>query len=101
MTLPPGCSWAHQTGLTLVGDAAHVMPPLGTGVNLAMLDAAELAENLVQADDWRQALQHSERAMLTRSAPVAHQCIAAFGQMFSDTALQSTMEHFDAVHHDS
>lgn len=98
VTLPAQCRWQHQSGLTLVGDAAHVMPPLGTGVNLAMLDAAELAENLIHAADWRLAVQASERAMLDRSGAIASQCIASFDAMFGPDAHQSGVGHFDAHH---
>ena len=102
MTLPAKSGWPHQPGLTLVGDAAHVMPPLGTGVNLAMLDAAELAENLIYAADWRQALRHSEQIMLDRASAIAIaiaiQCIESFDEMFSQGARQSGIDHFD-VHH--
>ena len=38
--------WPSQPNLTLLGDAAHRMPPNGEGVNQAMLDALELAEAL-------------------------------------------------------
>lgn len=38
--------WPSQPNLTLLGDAAHRMPPNGEGVNQAMLDALDLAEAL-------------------------------------------------------
>ncbi|KAJ6787460.1 hypothetical protein PWT90_08734 [Aphanocladium album] len=47
--LPYGTSWKHKPGVTVIGDAAHVMLPNGEGVNQAMLDAVLLAEHVTKA----------------------------------------------------
>lgn len=48
--LPVGFSFAHQAGLTVVGDAAHLMTPFaGEGVNVGMEDARRLATAIVAA----------------------------------------------------
>ncbi|KAJ3232569.1 hypothetical protein HDU78_006973 [Chytriomyces hyalinus] len=44
--LPIGMSWDRLPGVTLLGDAAHLMLPSGEGVNLAMRDALELSQVL-------------------------------------------------------
>ncbi|MBL1292107.1 FAD-dependent oxidoreductase [Streptomyces sp. NPDC057067] len=71
--LPVPHTWEHTPGVTLLGDAAHLMPPLGVGVNLAMLDACELALALAGASTVDDAVRGYEKTMLPRSAELARQ----------------------------
>lgn len=80
--LPIGHCWQNRAGLTLIGDAAHVMSPFGgDGVNNAMLDAVELAGKLTGNTPWREAVADYEQAMFSRtiaSATGAAEAVATF-----------------------
>ncbi|NDZ80682.1 FAD-dependent monooxygenase [Streptomyces sp. SID10853] len=65
--LPVPHTWEHNPTVTLLGDAAHLMPPLGVGVNLAMLDACELALAIVDNNAVADAVRTYEKSMLPRS----------------------------------
>ena len=69
--LPAPHSWEHSSTVTLLGDAAHLMPPVGVGVNLAMLDASELALAVAHSDTIEEAVRRYESTMLPRSTEIA------------------------------
>ncbi|KAF2657596.1 FAD/NAD(P)-binding domain-containing protein [Lophiostoma macrostomum CBS 122681] len=69
--LPVGFRWAHKKGITLLGDAAHLMTPFaGIGVNTAFYDAMLLADAVAgcierqRSDDLDIAIIEYEKKML-------------------------------------
>ncbi|KAJ7211899.1 tetracycline resistance protein from transposon [Mycena haematopus] len=74
--LPLDHRWTHQRGITLIGDASHLMTPYaGVGVNVAMHDAVKLSQAIAAAESaggtpeqLDQHLQTFEKDMFVRMA---------------------------------
>ena len=83
--MPPDIRWETQPGLTMLGDASHVMPPFtGKGVNLAMLDALELANALTDAPAGgvTAAVKGFEARMQVRTSNEIGACLAIGRQIY-------------------
>ncbi|GGS65511.1 monooxygenase [Nonomuraea spiralis] len=82
--MPVSHTWAHVPGVTLLGDAAHLMPPLGVGANLAMLEGAELAESIAAGSgDLDEIVRAFEEHMWPRAAKWAEFTAAGLERLVS------------------
>jgi 2-polyprenyl-6-methoxyphenol hydroxylase-like FAD-dependent oxidoreductase len=67
LTCPADQHWEPKPNVTLIGDAAHVMPPYaGEGVNMAMLDALVLSKLLLSEETPSAAIAAYEAEMFAR-----------------------------------
>lgn len=96
-SLPPGHRWDRVCGVTLLGDAAHLMPPSGEGANLAMYDGAELGKAIAaNLGDIEAALAAYEKDLFSRSARAAADSNHILQLLFGDDAPQSLLDFFAA-----
>jgi 2-polyprenyl-6-methoxyphenol hydroxylase-like FAD-dependent oxidoreductase len=67
LVCPSNQHWEPKPNVTLIGDAAHVMPPYaGEGVNMAMLDALMLSRLLLSEKSSSSAIAKYEAEMFAR-----------------------------------
>lgn len=88
--MPLDQTWEALPNLTMLGDAAHLMPPFaGEGVNMAMLDAVEL-NNCLNSDnfaDIQQAIAAYEKQMRKRAADAANDSLISGDALHSPNAI--------------
>jgi 2-polyprenyl-6-methoxyphenol hydroxylase-like FAD-dependent oxidoreductase len=101
--LPIGHQWQHVPGVTIVGDAAHLMLPFaGEGANLAMFDAAELAKSIVaHPGDTEAALVEYENALFPRSEQFADESNNNHQLIFGDNAPHGLLDLLTGVEPDA
>ena len=94
--MPLDQSWKTMPNLTIIGDAAHLMPPFaGEGANMAMLDALELSKMLLSEkhQNLQQAVSFYEVQMRKRASSKAKESLKYGERMHSKNAL-SVMTSF-------
>jgi 2-polyprenyl-6-methoxyphenol hydroxylase-like FAD-dependent oxidoreductase len=89
--LPVGYSWDSRPGVTLVGDAAHLMTPFGgVGVNAAMMDSLSLAQAIIkfvepgEGKSLSEVIKEYETEMFLR------------GEAFAKRTMEGLQSHFSA-----
>jgi len=95
--MPLDQTWESKPDVTLLGDAAHVMPPFaGEGANTSMFDALELSEFLTsgQFDTLREAISTYEFNMRKRASAAAKQSLENGERMHSAGAMEKMLHAF-------
>ncbi|KAI1786983.1 FAD/NAD(P)-binding domain-containing protein [Ganoderma leucocontextum] len=100
-------SWEHTAGVTLLGDAAHMMSPFaGAGANLAMLDGLELGLALEEtisggkgAEEREASIAAWEEVRMSEgrrvAAIAAHNVDVAFSRASPQSILEGLKEGMD------
>lgn len=98
--MPLDQDWDSLSNATIIGDAAHVMPPFaGEGVNMAMLDALELSENLTSDRylSMPDAISAYENTMRKRASDTAKESLKNGEKMHSENALWDMTRFFSGL----
>ncbi|MBO9667490.1 MAG: FAD-dependent monooxygenase [Bdellovibrio sp.] len=94
-TLPANYRWDRVPGVTLLGDAAHLMVPSGEGANLAMFDGAELGKAIAaNLGSIEAALSAYEKELFPRSNAEAKEALRIHDILFGINAPQSLLDFF-------
>jgi 2-polyprenyl-6-methoxyphenol hydroxylase-like FAD-dependent oxidoreductase len=92
---PADQHWTPKPHVTLIGDAAHVMPPYaGEGVNMAMLDALVLSKFLLSEDAPGVAIAAYEAEMFSRMRPMTADTMANTEMFYAPDACERVVALF-------
>lgn len=96
--LPIGLKWNSVPGVTLLGDAAHLMTPFaGVGVNIAMKDALELANAVIaEKDNWTLNFQFSDGTKLAAAMSKYESSMFERAKRNAEKTFQNLERHFSA-----
>jgi 2-polyprenyl-6-methoxyphenol hydroxylase-like FAD-dependent oxidoreductase len=95
--MPLNQKWEAKSNITLIGDAAHWMPPFaGEGVNMALLDALQLSEALANPvfTDVQRAIANYEKQLFKRFAKVGQATLFNTRWMHQPNALNDMLTMF-------
>lgn len=92
--------WKKHSNLTLVGDAAHLMPPFaGEGVNMGLMDAFQLTENLTNGEftNLQDAIADYEQKMFEYALEAQQQTYKMEHLLHSDITTEDIMNSRSGV----
>ncbi|KAF9347765.1 hypothetical protein BGX26_000784 [Mortierella sp. AD094] len=100
--LPIEHRWTSRPGITIIGDAAHLMSPFaGEGANLAMIDGVELGLAIVkivkEGGDLAVCQQEFEKAMIDRSQQAAAMSAGNMEEFIHADAPRNTVSFFQKL----
>jgi 2-polyprenyl-6-methoxyphenol hydroxylase-like FAD-dependent oxidoreductase len=97
LVCPTDQRWDSKANATLIGDAAHVMPPYaGEGVNMAMLDALVLSRALLSEADAASAIAVYEAEMFARMQCMTEDTMINTEMFYAPDAAERVVELFQS-----
>jgi 2-polyprenyl-6-methoxyphenol hydroxylase-like FAD-dependent oxidoreductase len=95
LVCPPDQHWDPKPNATIIGDAAHVMPPYaGEGVNMAMLDALVLSRELLSKEDTAAAIAAYESEMFARMRDITQDTMSNTEMFYAPDAAERVVNLF-------